>query len=459
MKQGRRWLALAMAVGTLFPIAHVRAASAGAPTADAVVAFVDTGINPYHETFRDDSPRTYQHPSTYIPGYPTDALPLHLTFGSDYYESVKADCERVWSNIDGEQLYWVPGTRIVGAITFASLGDLDCEAAKPGAQGIILDAHLHGTMVASRGASREYGACRQCLIVAVEGFEVDSLRWAAANAGWIDVQSNSWGPSLPAWEPTGIGEPIVANPELVRAVEETSRSHLSFWGSGNGALFRLGVLGHPTVLTPHLTASPVIVGGHDSGYVNTWPGFSAHVVSDSCNAWAAEHDQVSRSGDTVSAGTSGSTPFAAGVAAEHLRTARSILGSTGTGVHEGVVARGPAGVVAEGPLADGVFTLAEWKRLLFVTATPRPERQPEDGPPCGLSRGQYNELPVRWVDVPPEYPEYVQIGYGAADGPAKALAAQVLRGEVPAPDRSMTDTYFAADHRVRSTMYDVFSNP
>src|SRR5687767_7410171 len=47
-----------------------------APTTHAVVALIDTGINPYNAAFRDRSPLAQRHPSTYIPNYPTNARTL-----------------------------------------------------------------------------------------------------------------------------------------------------------------------------------------------------------------------------------------------------------------------------------------------------------------------------------------------------------------------------------------------
>jgi hypothetical protein len=62
----------------------------------ATVGIVDTGINPYHITFRDNSLRAKKHPSTYIPGYPKDALALKLAFSEEkYWEAVKKDCKTV----------------------------------------------------------------------------------------------------------------------------------------------------------------------------------------------------------------------------------------------------------------------------------------------------------------------------------------------------------------------------
>jgi hypothetical protein len=434
----------------------------------AVVAIMDSGINPYHATFRDDSKLARRHPSTYIPNYPKDAIPLRLSLNeSKYWEAVKKDCERVWSKVKTGRLYWFPGTKIIGAITFAPLEPINCHAPEPAAFGRILDSDGHGTMTASRAASNEYGACSECRVVAVQFSlnalnkqdAMDSIGWAAKNAAWIDAQSNSWGPLLPAWEPTGAGQLTTANPEVVRKVEEVSRAHLAFWASGNGAAFRFGAAGHPTLLSPHMTPSALIVGGHDSGYVAAWPGFPPHVVSDACSSWAAYHDQMEKSAEDVGGGTSAATPFAAGGAVQILLEARRILGDDETGIDGKVVAQGKSGRVVNGPLADGKLTLAEWRRVLLVTATPRPRGQDEDGPPCGATSTPYNATPVKWTDVPAGYPEYLQIGYGSVDDDSLKLAFSVLAGRTDLPDRSATDRFFEQDRMLRETLYEVWSKP
>ncbi|MDQ3956473.1 MAG: S8 family peptidase [Actinomycetota bacterium] len=436
------------------------------------MALVDTGINPYHEVFRDRSRLAQRHPSTYIPGFPKDAKALRLTLNApDYWTAVKADCKRIWSKIKPGQLYWFPGTKIVGGIAFDGRGLMNCDAAEPSAGGRILDNSGHGTMVASRAAATEYGACKKCRVVAVQmptsvnilnpGPSTDSsiraITWAAKNASWIDAQSNSWGPIVPLWDPSGQAGLLAANPELARAVERVSRRHLAFWASGNGVAFRGGVLGHPTLLSPHLGPSAVIVGGHDSGYMNTWPGFSPHVVSDSCASWAAHEDEIDKSGDSVGGGTSGATPFAAGGAGRILLEARRLLRDDQTGVSKRIVAQGRARGITRGPLKDGKFTLAEWRQVLFKTASERPKRQFEDGPVCEGPR--WGPTPVKWADVPDAYPEYVQIGYGAVDGDSAPIAARVLAGLKPLPDRSETDQYFAADRAAREVLHQIFTRP
>lgn len=439
--------------------------------ADAVVAVIDTGINPYHKVFRDRSPRARKHPSTYLPGYPKKATPLRLSLQKkNYWAAVRKDCERVWSKVKPGKLYWFPGTKIVGAITFLEPGSINCAAPKPEGA-VLLDEDGHGTMTASRAASTDYGACRQCRVVSVQfptsinilspsgstAPAVAAIEWAANNSKWIDAQSNSWGPFLPVWEPTGQAGLLTANPTLVKAVEDVSSKHLAFWASGNGALFRFGAVGHPTTLSPHFAPSAITVGGHDSGFVNTWPGFPAHVVSDSCDSWAAFHRKVGKSADTVGGGTSAATPFAAGGAAKILLEARRILDSRGTGVENGLVARGRKGIVEKGPIADGKLTMEEWKEVTFKTATRRPKGQFEDGPPC--EPGLYGPTPVRWTDVPDGYPEYLHIGYGAVDDAAAALAKKVLKGKMQLPDRPETDEFFARERQIREATHPVFRAP
>lgn len=453
------------------------AGSAGAqepppPTPKAVVGFHDTGINPYHQVFRDDGYWASQHPSTYIEGYPAGATALPITLDEpDWAAAVRKDCQ-LWKSVVPGKLYWFPGTRIIGAISFSSAMDAAC-ASLPTSGAEILDYNGHGTMVASRGTSSTYGAClaTDCRVVAVQSPmsvpllnpassippTIAGIKFLADNSSWIDAQSNSWGPIVPGWEPTGQAGLLTSNPALTREIERANQRHASFWASGNGVAFRGGVLGHPTVLAAHFGISGYIVGGHDSGYMNTWPGFSPHLVADSCSAWAAVRNSTTQSGDTVAGGTSGATPFVAGGAGKLLLEARRILGDLDTGFENGVVASGPAGLVPSGPLADGVFTSAEMRTVLLKTATARPAAQSEDGPTCGA--GPYMPTPLKWTDVPAQYPEFIQIGYGAVDRAAQALAVNVLTGGAPLPNRSTTDSYFAADDQVRRALYEVWSRP
>ncbi|HEX9891165.1 MAG TPA: S8 family serine peptidase, partial [Actinomycetota bacterium] len=437
-----------------------------------VLAVVDTGINPYHQVFRWDDPQAYEHPSTYIPGYPEDAVSLPITLDEpNLAAAVQKDCD-LWKSVQTGKLYWFPGTKIVGGVSFDAGGSHgSCSSAQ------ILDSGGHGTMTASRATATEYGACKECYVVAVQfptsipiitpGSStqpaVNAITWAADNASWIDGQTNSWGPFAPAWDPTGAAGLLTANPQLVRAVEEVSSTHAAFWASGNGAAFRGGVAGHPTLLAPHMTPSALMVGGMDSGYINTWPGFPPHVVSDSCDSWAAHHTSTTTSAENVGGGTSGATPFAAGGAVRILMEARRILGDQETGVGtSGVVAQAAPGVEtpASGPLTDGQLTLQEWKDVTFKTASSRPVREFEDGSVCDQPLdAPYNTTPVKWASVHRQVPAFLYLGYGAVDRGSMQQAFRVLRGQEDMPDRTVEDAYFAADRQARTVTYEVWSRP
>lgn len=423
---------------------------------DVVVAFIDSGVNPYHVAFQDGDPRTLQHPSTYLTNYPADALPLNLTFdAADYNAAVRADCEAVWKNTQPGQLYYVPGTKIVGMYAAADNGVIDCAADEPRG-GRALDGQGHGTMVATKVAHPDYGSCPDCRIVAVQGYNEAALIWTKENAHWIDVESNSWGPNPVPWPDAAPADPAGGETQtFMTRVEEAAQVHLSLWASSNGVFGAFGVLGHPSLLRMKLPPSVVIVGAHDSGYITAWHSFPPHVVSDGCNDWAGEHDSIDGSNDSEGGGTSSATPYVAGAAGQILLDARRILEHHGVGIHAGVAASGTG--PQSGPLADGNFTLEEWKDLLKKTADPRPTAQAEDGPRCELTP-LYDPLPVQWDQVPAPVPQEALIGYGVVDRLTVALAHEVLRGNEDMPNRAQSDQFFAVEGTARQAIYDNFAS-
>ncbi len=432
----------------------------------AVVAFLDGGINPYHADFRDESARAFEHPSTYLPDYPADALPLNLTFDhAALDEAVAADCQ-AWSQVGPDTLYWVPGTRIVGLMMAEEGPSYACDEESDDWPWFMARGDAsHGTMVASRGAGEAYGACSECLIVAVQrhGFAAQAgpaVRWTA-DQPWIDIQSNSWGPDQ---RPCPDGFAGCATPAFAQAVEDAAARQPSFWGTGNsleapGAVGDIGV-GHPSQMDPRLTPSAIRVAGHDNGDVILWTGSSPHVASDACRAWQALHETMDERAPDAWGG-SAAVPYAAGIAGQLLLEARSILGDDRTGVRDGVLVEGDADRVDAGPLADGAFTIDELKGVLYATADPRPDGIEADGDACHFGthnrRGLWT-LPVAWGDVPEGPAGVAIIGYGAVTPGTTEGAFQVLRGESPMPDRSAEDAFFEADRTYREAFHEGYTN-
>ena len=443
-------------------------ASVAAPREPIVVlAHLDTGINPYARAFRDDSPLGYAHPSTYIPGYPPDAPALVLSLNeSDWATAFEKDAA-AWDAVEPDTLYWIPGTRIVGAVSFDAGGtncpplgtppftyvNGDCPEHR------ILDDHGHGTMTASRAAASEHSLCPACRIVSIEGPGAEAVRWAA-DQGWIDVQTNSWLSFVP---PPASGAVDGISPAFAYAAERMAVVS----ASGNGAAYIMGFAPTPTYVLDTAAAGVVLVGAHDNGKVAAWSGAPPHVVTDGFGGPTALRDRIEDIvPHPVSCCTSAAAPYAAGGAAALVLEARRILGDAGVGLRGDAIALGNA-TVPEGPLADGKLTLPELRLLLQRTADPRPREGPDDGLLHWGGRGAAPNAtdpagnpycvgcwtaPIDHAALPQGAPLYAHVGYGAVDPATVAMAAAVLRGEAPEPARPREDALYAADQSARAAV-------
>ncbi|HET6403447.1 MAG TPA: S8 family serine peptidase [Candidatus Thermoplasmatota archaeon] len=420
-------------------------ASPPAPRARVVVAGIDTGINAYHVEFRDHGPDAYRHPSEYLVGYPADTPALWLTLNAtDYEEAVLADCE-AWQSVETGKMYWIPGTRIVGAITFEEFSDIPCE--EDDLPGAILDRGSHGTMISSRIAGGTYSLCPECKIVFIQGFHSDSMKWSAEQP-FIDLQTNSWG-ALPINYKAGLQG--FSREDVVEAAAKQP----TFVAGGNGLLGFFGVSGHPAYFDDIAGPEGVImVGGHDGGRFTPWTMTMPHVVADAMMHPAAHHDSIDGGDDRTGGGTSGATPFAAGVFARMLLEARALVADFGTGVRDGNLVWGSIPGPAEGPLSDGFLSVEEAKVVFFHTANPRPVRDGDrDGPSCepGPSIGcaLYPTAPVEWGMIPDGVPAYYFVGYGQVGELTLNGTLAVVRGEAPLPERPVEDAFYGFDSRAR----------
>lgn len=474
-------LVLAALASVLLPASADQAAT---PEPQVVIAHIDAGINPYSPAFRDRSALAHVHPSKYIPGYPADVPALRLSLDAPDWETAFGRDKKIWDELlaqwnDGElagQMFWVPGTRIVAAIRLSPGGTYcppvagvepapNLAAAATCTDYPILDDFGHGTMTASRMAGEGSSQCPTCRIVSIEGLGADASGWAAEQ-GWIDVQTNSWGSLAP--------EPViaVADSSFATTLETAAQTHLVYFGSGNGAGFFLGAVPSPTQLAPTLVEGVVMVGAHDNGRVALWSGAPAHVVADGYGGLAAgNHDMKPVRPAPFACCTSASTPYAASQGAALVLEARRILGDRSTGVRDGIVASGaPLPPGRTGPLADGRLTLAELRAIVLHIATPRPTEGPHDGLtswsggptapnllPYGAGENPYcplcTTLPVQWTDVPADAPAYLSIGYGGTDAASLALGKKVLAGTATLPVRADVDELFAQESALRHLLH------
>lgn len=472
-------------------------------SARGVLALIDSGVNPYHIAFRDTSALAFQHPCTYIVGYPCNATALPITLDAESYEEAVAKDKPIWDAVQQGKLYWIPGTKIVGAVRFGS-GGINCPLvpAPPAnivardvgggvlgscpAERNLLDDHGHGTMTASRSVGNAHSLCTECRLVVIEGLGPAGVRWAA-DQGWIDVQSNSWlnlvpppanqlrGTTLVAACSANPSPSCVFNPGSTAAAFAYAQARmLTLAASGNGAAYILGFAPTPTYVLSTAAPGVILVGGHDNGRAALWSGAPAHVVADAYRGWAADGFHLTKWGPApIACCTSAASPYAAGGAAAIVLEARRILGDTRTGARDGVLAEGPRDLVPGGPLKDGDLTLAEAKELLFKTAQARPQEGRDDGQasfvaelrapgedelmPYGPGGNPFCQgcvaAPLRWEQVPPGPAAIPLLGYGAVNEFSVAAAAQVMRGEAGMPDRGLEDQFFSLDAQVRQAFF------
>ena len=406
-----------------------------------VVALVDSGINPYHQAFR--APEFAHHPSSFVSGYPADAESVELSLevaDASGYDAAKASDADLFDELRGDRLYWVPGTRIIGAYV---PGGGACPS------GCFLDNHSHGTSSASVAAGRFFGANPNALVVALRGDLPGALSWAASQP-WIDIVSNSWG--------TIANLPETDQMEVVEATKvATDRGQSVAFAAGNGAaLTEVQALGcdcqDPGSLSTltsnwagpswHLTvgaASPV----HGQPY--WWHDTPVDVVSFG-RWWLSAHWQgVTLEDARDFGGTSNATPVVAGALSSIIERAREVLGDTGEGQRPGgaVAVAGPdADLPPTGPLSDGVLTRTEAEGILLRTA--RHVLFDEETATQDVSIRPTTGTPF----------DHLVQGYGLVDRDAAALADRVLLGLAPMPDRSDVDQTMLLTDAVRDAIWE-----
>ena len=412
-----------------------------------VIAFIDSGINPYQQDFRAEE--FVHNPAEFIEGYPADAAAVPLSFDvadTAGYDAAREADEETLGALKRNELYWFPGTRIIGGRSLAAGGTAAGRTDYP-----IVDENSHGTGVASVAAGRWYGSDPNALIVMVEGLGMNGVKWAASQP-WIDVISNSWGPGLP-----GRAEPP-ADMSATRASTRRGQSVLFSAGNGvyntNSSTVPWGsadpcgckIPTHNSTLTSngsgpswHLTigaASPV------NGQAHWWHGIPPDAVSFGSKWSAADAFGVTRAHNRDFGGTSAATPITAGVLSSVILTAREVLGDNVAGQRpDGVVAQAAAGVTSPtaGPLSDGKLTRLEAETLAIKSAEPVP----------------FDPDTFTWdVAVDPTTDAYfVQQGYGLVDARSKARATAALLGQTPLRARPDVDTWMAQVNRVSDAVW------
>jgi hypothetical protein len=416
-------------------------------TAISIVAVNDTGVNPYHLEF---SATTYpdpdvlaltnnfqKHPSEYIPGYPKDAQAIRATLGQGYFP---ASDEHLWdlksasspNGLEYGKLYWIPGTKIIGAIQNGSFSCSNCHA---GAH-IILDDDGHGSGSTSVSTGNRYGYCPTCLLVISKG--LSTALDASAPLPFVDINSNSWG--AVANVPLDLVLSNTAN--TTRTAVERGETILFAAGNGNGNAFE-----SPSPTYGTATTGPdwnVVVGAirRDNQRAIIGDGTPAHLSS-----WGDGNLPSACGTGTVSqcafGGTSAATPYTAGIFGNVLTTIRRNIGDTNVGPRAGEVVADGFPVAGSPYLADGKLTRAELREAILKTAFP-------------LNQDNTQSVPIFPFPWTAPYVGDVNVlfeGYGAATPNSAKRAVDVLMGKAPLPIREAEDRWFAIDRQIRDSIW------
>lgn len=355
------------------------AAVAGSAADDVVVvAVIDSGFNPYHWDFQsaympqalDEDPANDlpldQDPSTWVPGYPAassfasfSGLALTSTVGkpeSDTDELHAKDAEqwgKVKQSTPGEvHMAWVPGTKVIGAVTFGA-----------GTDGFAPGSHGVGTSSVSVG--NLHGTCPHCLLVFVDGLGEEANRWVEQQ-DWIDLQTNSWGFS------SGVvtRDRVYAGSDTESQKAAVDRGQSIFFSAGNGVDGAF-VATNPTLFSsqegPDWITTVGAINPDGSSPGSGKPADVASVGSDYPSAYGS----TNATNGVGFGGTSNATPVTAGLYGEALWQLRNRMTGASRQQQAGVISTGqlPCGEGrADCATADGQLTVHELREALFRSA-------------------------------------------------------------------------------------------
>lgn len=377
-----------------------------------VVAVIDYDLNPYHWDFlasqmpqsrnadpTDDLPLD-QDPALWLPGHPgaaafqsytalqlsvaeagadPGAVPANL-HSKDLAEWAKIQYSSGSTN-DAVNMYWVPGTKVIGHVAFRgalavaepTASHLQDAALGPATGPVdTFAASGHGVGAASVSVGNIHGTCPNCVFVMVHGYSEMANEWVA-NQDWIDLQTNSWGLST-----TGgvVRDNIYAGSDTEHQRLAVERGQARFHSAGNG-LLNAFVLPPTTLLSSQKGPDWIIT----VGAIDPNGASMGHHRPVDISSLGARYPSATNGDGTVTAegnfdGTSNATPVIAGLYGEALYQLRRALDGPSRIQREGVIATGPEGCGLVNPdcaFADGRLTVHELQRDFLQSAERTPQ--------------------------------------------------------------------------------------
>lgn len=345
-----------------------------------VIAVLDFTFSPYHWDFLAD--KMPQHldrspkndlplnapPHKWLPGFPNPKSafksyrPIKLSLERKNAlaspDVLQAKDQKKWDKVkrstsDKVYFYWLPGTKVIGAVEF---GDAK----------IVGGTGEHGTGVSSVSTGNLHGTCPECLLVFVDINEAESaeeaMEWVTAQP-WIDAVSNSYG--------HGGAVPKVYNGRTVGNQRKAStRGQTIFFSAGNG-FENAFTVPNPTYMSSQkgpdwlVTVGAISPDRHGSYVGHGKPADVASLGS----SYPAAYGSPNVSGSGRFSGTSNASPTVAGIYGRALYQARKALKGPSRSQKAGVIAKGRrvrCGAARRNcELGDGKLTASELRTRLF----------------------------------------------------------------------------------------------
>jgi hypothetical protein len=315
-----------------------------------VVALIDSGLNPYHILHRRAN--LTEHPSTFVPNYPKEAVPINITFDGKYHGTLPTaeTTDACWKEVKHGVLYYIPSTNIIGAISF-ELGHVAVPLLEEECETSVIDETYHGAGTAGIIAQ----ICPDAFIVMVQcGDFRKSIEWAA-NQSWIDVISISqiyYGDSNVSKVDLPTSKDVCTSISTARA-----NGKLIIAGAGNRPYpsYLLLPAGHPDVIS---VGGAVNETKGEATIASKMPDFVSQFVSDR----VATCD--SADGYEAASGTSLSAPYASATVSFIILKLREALNDTGQHKKFGLV----YGNASSYYFSDGMLTNLELRDVLNKSA-------------------------------------------------------------------------------------------
>lgn len=344
-----------------------------------VIAVIDDGITPYHWDYlaskmpaSPDLPLD-RPPHEWLRGFPSpgefgDYESLDLTLeDKDPNANIAAlhsKDQKEWGSVEistAERVnyYWIPGTKIIGAVDF-------------GTNQIYAPANTHGTGASSVAVGNLHGSCPECLLVFIDTGDFNqaqteaALEWAESQP-WIDAISNSYGHS------TVFTDNVYTGSDTDAQRIATQRGQTVFFAAHNGH-DRSFFVPNNTLLSSQPGPDWIVtVGAVDPVSKGSFSGHGKPAdISGVGLSYPSAYGATTVSGEGSFSGTSNATPVVTGVYGRALYEARLALDGPSRTQARGVVARGRrvscAAARPDCELGDGVLTAAELRTRLFQGA-------------------------------------------------------------------------------------------